>query len=70
MKQEPTVTFIVVHPGSVATDMRPDLKLPGAVTHLSAEESSASILQHVVFSPNIRELNGRFISWDGKELPW
>lgn len=69
-KQNKNLSFLAVHPGSVATDMRPDLKLPNAMPHITAETSAAGILQNVVFAENVRSLGGKFVTWDGKDMPW
>ncbi|CAF1347991.1 unnamed protein product [Didymodactylos carnosus] len=61
-------TVVAVHPGTVATDMRPDLKLPGAMPHIQPEESAESILSNVVFAKG--NLNGRFVAWNGEAMPW
>jgi NAD(P)-dependent dehydrogenase (short-subunit alcohol dehydrogenase family) len=61
-------TVVAVHPGTVATDMRPDLKLPGTMPHIQPEESAEGILNNIVFSKE--QLNGRFITWNGENMPW
>ncbi|CAF1002692.1 unnamed protein product [Adineta steineri] len=61
-------TIVAVHPGTVATDMRPDLKLPGAMPHIQAEESADGILNNAVFAKD--NLNGRFITWNGETMAW
>jgi NAD(P)-dependent dehydrogenase (short-subunit alcohol dehydrogenase family) len=61
-------TVIAVHPGTVATDMRPDLKLPGAMSHIQLEESAEGILSNVVFAKE--NLNGQFVTWNGETMPW
>ncbi|KZO94412.1 NAD(P)-binding protein [Calocera viscosa TUFC12733] len=68
--KDKNVTFVAAHPGTVATDMRPDLRQPGAMPHITAEESAQGILQNIVFSGNVAALGGRFITWDGKDMPW
>jgi NAD(P)-dependent dehydrogenase (short-subunit alcohol dehydrogenase family) len=61
-------TVVAVHPGTVATDMRPDLKLPGAMPHIQPEESAEGILNNIVFAKE--NLNGKFITWNGEVMPW
>jgi NAD(P)-dependent dehydrogenase (short-subunit alcohol dehydrogenase family) len=61
-------TVVAVHPGTVATDMRPDLKLSDAMPHIQPEDSADGILSNVVFSK--RNLNGRFVAWNGESMPW
>jgi NAD(P)-dependent dehydrogenase (short-subunit alcohol dehydrogenase family) len=60
--------IVAVHPGTVATDMRPDLKLPGAMPHIQPEESAEGILRNIVFAKE--NLNGRFVTWNGEVMPW
>lgn len=61
-------SVVAVHPGTVATDMRPDLKLPGAMPHIQQEESAEGTLNNVVFTKE--NLNGRFVTWNGETMPW
>lgn len=56
------ITTFSLHPGWVRTDMG------GAQATLSPEESIAGIRQ--VIAGAGPETNGRFMAWNGKELPW
>lgn len=56
------ITTFSLHPGWVRTDMG------GAGATLSPEESIAGIRR--VIAAAGPETNGRFMTWDGKELPW
>ncbi len=56
------ITTFSLHPGWVRTDMG------GAQAPLSPEESIAGIRK--VIAGAGPETNGRFMTWDGKELPW
>ncbi len=60
--EERGITTFSLHPGWVRTDMG------GAQATLSPEESIAGIRQ--VIAGAGPETNGRFMTWDGKELPW
>ncbi len=60
--EERGITTFSLHPGWVRTDMG------GAQATLSAEESIAGIRR--VIAGAGPETNGRFMTWDGKELPW
>jgi len=56
------ITTFSIHPGWVRTDMG------GTTAPLSPEESVAGIRQ--VIAGAGPETNGRFMTWDGNELPW
>ena len=56
------IVVVPVHPGWVRTDMGG----PGA--DLSAEQSARGLL--AVIDGLTSERSGRFLSWDGSELPW
>ena len=60
--EERGITTFSLHPGWVRTDMG------GAQATLSPEESIAGIRR--VIAGAGPETNGRFMTWDGKELPW
>ncbi len=60
--EERGITTFSLHPGWVRTDMG------SAQAPLSPEESIAGIRQ--VIAAAGPETNGRFMTWDGKELPW
>ena len=56
------ITFIAFHPGWVRTDMG------GPDAHITTAESAEGILQVIeALTPGD---NGRFFTWEGKELPW
>lgn len=56
------IITIVIHPGWVRTDMG------GKNASISAEESAQGILQ--VTEGLTKDDVGRFLQWDGAELPW
>ncbi len=56
------ITVILMHPGWVRTDMG------GPAAPLAPEESAAGILR-VLEMVTLRD-SGRFLTWEGKELPW
>lgn len=60
--EERGITTFCLHPGWVRTDMG------GRQAPLSPEESIAGIRR--VIAAAGPETNGRFMTWDGKELPW
>ena len=56
------ITIIALHPGWVRTDMG------GPDAPLTTAESAEGILR--VIEALTREDNGKFFTWEGKELPW
>lgn len=56
------IIAIVIHPGWVRTDMG------GSSAHLGVEESASGIMD--VTDNLTKQDAGRFLQWDGKELPW
>lgn len=60
--EERGITTFSVHPGWVRTDMG------GPQAAISPEESVAGIRKIITNAGS--ETNGRFMNWDGKELPW
>ncbi len=56
------ITTISIHPGWVRTDMG------GTSAHLSTHESAEGIIQ--VVEGLTSQDNGRFLDWQGRELPW
>ena len=57
-------TVVALNPGWVRTDMG------GSDAPLSVDEASAQILEFVDRTSNEVEVNGRFVNWDGSQLPW
>ena len=56
------IIAIVMHPGWVQTDMG------GSNAHLSVEESAKGIMK---ITDRLKKKDaGRFLQWDGRELPW
>ncbi|KAH6881066.1 hypothetical protein B0T10DRAFT_518760 [Thelonectria olida] len=70
-QEEPTLTAFPIHPGWVSTDMGNGvaviLGMKEAPT--TQDESSTGIFEQVENSTKA-ETSGRFVSFDGKELPW
>ena len=56
------IITIVIHPGWVKTDMG------GLGAKLTMEESVRGML-HVIDNLTMKD-NGKFLGWDGKEVPW
>ena len=56
------ITVVALHPGWVKTDMG------GPNAPVSIDESIEGMMQ-VIYSTDIRD-TGRFLNYDGKELPW
>jgi NAD(P)-dependent dehydrogenase (short-subunit alcohol dehydrogenase family) len=56
------ITIIALHPGWVRTDMG------GPDARLTTAESAEGILR--VIEALTREDNGKFFTWEGKELLW
>ena len=56
------ITVVSLHPGWVKTDMG------GPNAPVSIDESIEGMMQ-VIYSTDIRD-TGRFLNYDGKELPW
>ena len=63
--QFPQVTFVMIHPGWVQTDMG---GAAGRTADISIEESVAGIYQ--VFSSLTPANTGTFLDWKGEELPF
>ncbi|EJT96551.1 NADP-binding protein [Dacryopinax primogenitus] len=63
------VKFIAVHPGVVTKEVRPDPRQPQA-PYITSDQSAQGILQNIVFSASVASMCGRFVSWDGKNIPW
>ncbi|BGP31101.1 hypothetical protein JCM10296v2_002865 [Rhodotorula toruloides] len=67
---------VAIHPGLVATDMtRPFLEADGVpeearnMQHISPDESAAALVK--IFDEAKRETHGgKFLSYDGTEIPW
>lgn len=57
------IVAVVLHPGFVQTDM------VGGAGNISAKVSAAGLLNQLE-SREPAELNGRFIGWNGEEIPW
>jgi NAD(P)-dependent dehydrogenase (short-subunit alcohol dehydrogenase family) len=71
-------TIVATHPGLVRTDMTaelPDL-LPDEISEkllsiiISPEESADGLYKHAVSSAKQETHNGKFLQYDGIELPW
>ena len=56
------VTAVMFHPGHVSTDMG------GPAAPVTPERSVAALKRHILALTKAD--NGRFLNWDGKELPW
>ncbi len=56
------ITTVTIHPGWVQTDMG------GEEASLTVQESGAGILQ--LIDDLTLDDSGRFLSWEGEELPW
>ena len=59
---EQGVTFVVMHPGYVQTDMN------DGSGNISTDQSAAGLM-NVITSLDVSD-NGKFYDWQGKELPW
>jgi len=67
----PDILFLAIHPGSVTTDMAKDVTDvigKGAFQSISTLESATSIIKTVNAS-TIKD-SGKFISYDGSDLPY
>jgi NAD(P)-dependent dehydrogenase (short-subunit alcohol dehydrogenase family) len=56
------IITIVIHPGWVMTDMG------GPAAKITLEESVSGML-NVIDNLTMKD-NGKFLGWDGKEVPW
>ncbi len=56
------IISVVIHPGWVQTDMG------GRSAHITVEESARGIIE-VIDGLTLKD-SGRFLVWDGSELPW
>jgi NAD(P)-dependent dehydrogenase (short-subunit alcohol dehydrogenase family) len=57
------IVALVLHPGFVQTDM------VGGAGNISAKTSAAGLLNQLE-SRKPAELNGKFLGWNGEEIPW
>jgi NAD(P)-dependent dehydrogenase (short-subunit alcohol dehydrogenase family) len=57
------IVALVLHPGFVQTDM------VGGAGNISAKTSAAGLLNQLE-NRKPAELNGRFLGWNGEEIPW
>ncbi|CAF0853034.1 unnamed protein product [Adineta steineri] len=60
-------TMVAVQLGTVTTDMRLDLNLPGAMSDIQSIETVDGILSNIVFAKE--NLNEKFIAWNGDVMP-
>ena len=64
-------SFIAVHPGTTETKLsQPFLKAAANKYVIHSPAETAQNILKIAFSPEVHAHNGKFISWDGQEIPW
>ena len=63
--EHPHLVFLMVHPGWVQTDMG---GAGGRTADLSVEESAEGVIK--VMEEASPEMTGKFVDWQGKEIPF
>ncbi|KAK1356580.1 putative benzil reductase ((S)-benzoin forming) [Heracleum sosnowskyi] len=67
-KKDP-ITCLLLHPGTVDTDLSKPFQSNVAKDKLFTKEFSVLKLLSIINNAKIHD-NGKFIAWDGKEIPW
>ena len=63
------VTFLLLHPGTVDTDLSEPFKKNVPAEKLFTSERAAKQLLNIV-GEKTQEDTGKFFAWDGAEVPW
>lgn len=67
-KKDP-ITCLLLHPGTVDTDLSKPFQKNVAKDKLFTKEFSVQKLLSIINNAKIHD-NGKFFAWDGKEIPW
>ncbi|XP_010537385.1 PREDICTED: uncharacterized protein LOC104812095 isoform X2 [Tarenaya hassleriana] len=67
-KKDPVIC-ILLHPGTVETDLSRPFQRNVAEGKLFTREFSVQKLLHIINNAKIQD-NGKFFAWDGQEIPW
>ncbi|KAL8089060.1 hypothetical protein AgCh_038719 [Apium graveolens] len=67
-KKDP-ITCLLLHPGTVDTDLSKPFQKNVAKEKLFTKEFSVQKLLSIIDNAKIHD-NGKFFAWDGKEIPW
>ncbi|XP_062082178.1 uncharacterized protein LOC133788637 [Humulus lupulus] len=67
-KKDP-IACILLHPGTVDTDLSRPFQRNVAKDKLFTKEFSAQKLLHIINNVKSSD-NGKFFAWDGQEIPW
>ena len=62
------LAVVALHPGTVATDLSAPFRAPDAAGVFTPETSAARLLE--VVDGLDASATGRFLAWDGSEIPW
>jgi NAD(P)-dependent dehydrogenase (short-subunit alcohol dehydrogenase family) len=62
------LAVVALHPGTVATDLSAPFRAPDAAGVFTPEQAASHLLD-VVGGLGAAD-NGRFLAWDGSEIPW
>jgi len=67
-KKDPIIC-ILLHPGTVDTDLSKPFQKNIAKEKLFTKEYSVQKLLHIINNVKSHD-NGKFFAWDGQEIPW
>lgn len=68
-RQRASVVCILLHPGTVDTDLSKPFQRNVPQGKLFTKEYSVGKLLGIIDSVGLEE-NGKFFAWDGQEIPW
>ena len=67
--RHPRATILAIHPGTTDTDLSRPFQRNVQPGKLYAPAQSAARILEVVHNSSVAD-NGRFLNWDGSEIPW
>lgn len=68
-RKKDKIVCILLHPGTVDTDLSKPFQRNVASGKLFSKEFSVQKLLHIINNVQSQD-NGRFFAWDGQEIPW
>ena len=68
-RRAPRCICVALHPGTVATDLSHPFRRPGSARTVFTPEQAAAQLLGVIDALEEGD-SGRFLAWDGSEIPW